>query len=410
MLPAFLIQRLRWPILAVVYFAMAPATPACTIPVFRYALERWELAPYEVIVFHRDALPADDRAALEALPRQGNFTSRSAAVDDPLDPILAGLWEWQRKAATLPWVVVRRPEATPTTPVMWSGPLDRARLKPFADSPARQRIVGELRGGASGIFVLLESGDRAADAAAGELLRTQLAKLEKLVKLPEQRGDGPRIRLALPLKVSLPVLEVKRDDPDEALFVQVLLGSEPQLAGIRGPILFPVFGRGRLLGSLYGKDLNRDSLFEVVSFLCGECSCEVKELNPGMDLPISADWPAIFAKIGPAPESGPEAPPGATRIAARAKPSPGPLLVATGVSKGGGEEDQVRVAVSQYPPDAEFDRVPTVAPALVTADAREVPLHRRWLWLATLVAGLLVILTGSWVYIHARRGVRPHQS
>jgi len=29
---------------------------ACTIPVFRYALERWELTAYEIVVYHKAPL------------------------------------------------------------------------------------------------------------------------------------------------------------------------------------------------------------------------------------------------------------------------------------------------------------------------------------------------------------------
>jgi hypothetical protein len=69
------------------------------------------------------------------------------------------------------------------------------------------------------------------------------------------------------------------------------------VAKVKGPILFPVFGRGRVLGSVFGKELNAGTIFEVAHFLCKECSCQLKELNPGMDLLIQADWPAIFERI-----------------------------------------------------------------------------------------------------------------
>src|SRR5262249_2006377 len=37
---------------------------ACSIPVFRYALARWQPAPYELHLFHRDPLPASAKALL----------------------------------------------------------------------------------------------------------------------------------------------------------------------------------------------------------------------------------------------------------------------------------------------------------------------------------------------------------
>ncbi len=131
-------------------------------------------------------------------------------------------------------------------------------------------------------------------------------------------------------------------------------------------------------------------MFEVVNFLCGECSCEVKELNPGMDLPIAADWPAIFERIGPAADSGPETPPGTRRIAARAKPDAGTLAPGSGKGDGTAPAD-VRVAISQYPPAAVDVEVPAIAPPIAP--------HRRWLWIATVAAGVLVLATGAWVWL-----------
>src|SRR5512136_1886912 len=32
-----------------------PSALACSVPVFRYALERWPASPYEAVVFHRGA-------------------------------------------------------------------------------------------------------------------------------------------------------------------------------------------------------------------------------------------------------------------------------------------------------------------------------------------------------------------
>ncbi len=246
---------LRWPCL-VLLLALGVTAPvsACTVPVFRYALERWELSPYEVIVYHRGDLPANASPFLDSLPGKGNLTVTLVDLDGKVNPTLAKLWERQGQPATLPWVVVRRPDAGTKVPPAWTGPLDVVKLRQLVDSPIRQKTVAALSRGST-VFMLLLSGDRAADEATATLLQSQLARLEKLVKLPVQSGDGPRIRLALPLTVSFTVLQLKRDQPGEEAFVQLLLGSEDELPRVRGPIVFPIFGRGRLLGSLYGKDL-----------------------------------------------------------------------------------------------------------------------------------------------------------
>src|SRR5262249_42605094 len=82
---------------------------------------------------------------------------------------------------------------------------------------------------------------------------------------------------------------------------------------------FPIFGRGRALCSLEGKALAAKDIEEAARFLCGACSCQVKELNPGVDLLIAADWDELIeAEPGPVPltrvavEPTPSIPPGET--------------------------------------------------------------------------------------------------
>ena len=43
------------------------SAPGCTIPVFRFALEKWDLTTYEILVYHRGPLPADLQKALDQL-------------------------------------------------------------------------------------------------------------------------------------------------------------------------------------------------------------------------------------------------------------------------------------------------------------------------------------------------------
>src|SRR5688500_2171306 len=46
-----------------VFLGLPAPSAACSIPVFRYALERWKPSPYEVLVFHKGPL-ADPAAGL----------------------------------------------------------------------------------------------------------------------------------------------------------------------------------------------------------------------------------------------------------------------------------------------------------------------------------------------------------
>src|SRR4051812_45027960 len=123
---------------------------ACTIPVFRYALERWELTPYEVVVFHKEPLPGDVRTLLTNLERgqpAANVAVHVLEVDAAIPKGYRPLYEKHGKDQPLPWVAVRVGDADPQSPPAWSGPLSVAGLKTVLDSPARRKIVDHLRKG-----------------------------------------------------------------------------------------------------------------------------------------------------------------------------------------------------------------------------------------------------------------------
>lgn len=297
---------------AIALLALAIPALACTIPVFRYALERWELTPYEVVVFHREPLPGDVRTLLTNLERgqpAANVSVHVLEADGAIPKGYKALYEKHVKDQPLPWVTLRLGDADPQSPPAWSGPLSVANLKAVLDSPARRKIVDHLKKGTTAAFVLLTSGDVAADGEAQKLLEKELARLEKAVELPEQSDEGPQLRTGLPLKVGFAILPVDRADPAEQAFLKIVFGTEDELDKVKGPIVLPVFGRGRLLCSLYGKDIEKSQITNVVRFLCGECSCQVKELNPGVDLLMQADWHDILEKAGPPAVLRPDRPP-----------------------------------------------------------------------------------------------------
>jgi hypothetical protein len=74
------------------------------------------------------------------------------------------------------------------------------------------------------------------------------------------------------------------------------------LKDLKDPMIFPVFGRGRALLPLIGAGITPENIEDSGSFLVGACSCEVKELNPGFDLLLAADWNGLLFENGPPPE------------------------------------------------------------------------------------------------------------
>ena len=98
------------------------------------------------------------------------------------------------------------------------------------------------------------------------------------------------------MRIAFSVYRLSRTDPAEQALVTMLLNSD---TGLEGPIAFPVFGRGRALWAMAGKGLNADMISEAGMFLTGACSCEAKELNPGVDLLFAADWEAGLTTPAP---------------------------------------------------------------------------------------------------------------
>jgi len=103
------------------------AAPACNVPVCRYALERWEADPYEVVVFHREAFTLQQQALVERLAKAGrddlaNLSVSNINVSIEIPQQLRELWTAQANP-TLPWMVVKYPRKTKLESPAWAGPM-----------------------------------------------------------------------------------------------------------------------------------------------------------------------------------------------------------------------------------------------------------------------------------------------
>lgn len=397
-------------------------TQGCTIPVFRYALEKWELTPYEILVYHRGPLPADVAKELKkwsAAPNKANIDITLIDLDAKMTPAQQKFWKREGDEQQTPQMLVRYLAADPSEASAWRGPCTVANLHAILDSPMRRAILAHLTRGVSIVYILMTSDDAAKDRAALEMVTKELQMLERKIKVPVQSDDGPKLRLPLPLKVSFPVLVLDRNQPEEAAFVRLLLGTEERLAAMKGPIVFPIFGRGRVLGGLTGDEISPDQVMEVAKFLCRECSCQVKELNPGIDMLMTAHWNEMFDQMfeGKEPIAMPAMMPVylSTRSPAFSSASkavgvaPLPQTGATPPSK-----KETPIIVEKKGDDAAAigtaNPNPAPAPALTSATQSQpnaAAVLRFSLWIGIGVASGLVLLTGGWFVYHTqivRRG------
>jgi hypothetical protein len=268
---------LRATLILLSFFAAASAW-ACQVPVFRYALERWQPGLYRVSL--PEGLKADPHANLEV---------KQAAAGSQIELYFPSTL---RQATEKP---------------LWSAPMSEANVRLMVDSPIRQELRKRLLAGESAVWLLIESGDPAKDDAAGKALDDGLQAAQKKLKLPDgvltqeeakdpkKRHENADVLLSdLPLRIAFSTLRLSRQNADEAALIAMLMHIEPDLGDfVDEPMVFPIFGRGRALEPILGKGIHAANLLEACTYLCGACSCEIKEQNPGIDLLMVADWGAV---------------------------------------------------------------------------------------------------------------------
>lgn len=302
------------------------ATPssACSVPVYRYALERWPSDFYRVVVFHKGPLTKSQKALVTDMGPDGisgekNANLRVQTVDlaGKPDAEMLKIWKSQQSyKPQLPWMVVRYPDIARYAPA-WSGPLSKSAVATLIDSPVRREIAKRILGGETAVWLLLESGDKKADDAAFAALQRELPLAEKSLKLPEidaqdLTGADAAAEIAK-LRVRFSLIRVSRKDPKEKMLVEMLLGSEGggkdslrDAQYVNQTMAFPIFGRGRIRYGLVGKGIVKDVIQDTCAYFTGPCKCQIKEglENRGMDLVTAVDWDRMVTatiKDKPAP-------------------------------------------------------------------------------------------------------------
>ena len=289
--------------------ACAAACLSCSVPVFRYALEQWPAEPYDVIVFHRGPLSKDQAAVVEWLKKLSEAETPATnllvqAVDLAAKPQEGFVKLWEKfKGERLPWMLVLYPRSMGIPVPAWSVPLSSTNAKALVESPARDKIAKATLGGATIVWLMLESGDKKKDEAVAALLKKELARLEKEIEIPQVPDDGFYDPENPPepqkMKIEFPVVRISRTDPAERAFVSMLLRIEEDLWKLKDPMVFPFYGRGRALFALVGDGINTENIEDVCAFLLGPCSCQVKAMAPGVDMLVKADWNSIFEEGEP---------------------------------------------------------------------------------------------------------------
>lgn len=265
---------------------------ACTVPVFRYALDRWEADPFRLVV---PKAWATDRERVKLLvPLRGNAAA-NVVVEESEDPALdRAKWLFPRDEA-----------------VLTEGSLDEAMLAAALDSPTRRELVRRILQGDSVVWVVAT---KAGGEGEAERVASRLRFLEQVAALPAQNPDDPDSQLGPgpQLRLKFSVLPLPLDDPAERLFAAMLAGPvHADFVKDGMPFAAPVFGRGRVLGAWPLAELDDLMIEDTSLFLTGRCSCRVKNENPGWDLLLKVDWENALAEADAAEapeesEAGPD--------------------------------------------------------------------------------------------------------
>ncbi len=263
---------------------------ACSTPVFRYALERWPADFYDGVLVHRGEIPEDHPAGKLFEGETAEFLNLrlsrldldSAAAED-VEKLLGDKVPEKLPALVL-WYPWQKGRAAP----FWSGEFTPETVAVLIQSPKRKEVARLLTEGQSGVWIFVESGDKAKDKAALELLKKELASATKeLMEFapPVQEMDTPSVSF------EFSTVSLSRADPNERMLLSMIMHSEPDLDDyVKEPMAVPVFGRGRALYTLIGEGINVDNIREAAAFLTGPCGCEIKMMNPGVDLLMATNW------------------------------------------------------------------------------------------------------------------------
>lgn len=256
---------------------------ACDVPVFKYSLQAWPPDAFEVVVAH------DGEAEAERLVEELNGyvdkganmvvrQSATAKVSERYDIAAEAL-----PTAVPPWLIVRYPVRQDRRALFRCSAAGEVALGELVDSPKRREIAKLLLEGSAGVWVFLEGSNRANNETAYKLLTSELKRLERTMRVEDEAGE--------PISFFFGVVRLAHSGAEEEVLRRMLLHSESDLGKFKDdPMVFPIYGRGMILYALVGKGVNEAMIREAAEFLTGDCSCEVKSLNPGLELLMTVDW------------------------------------------------------------------------------------------------------------------------
>ena len=167
---------------------------ACQVPVFRYALERWQADKYHAVVIHQAQLTEEQNKAVQRLERAASPICKIGAnlmlhkLDLASNPRIDPRWKGEVstfKPDDTPRIALYYPTASKIGEPLWTGALTIKNAEGIIDSPLRRKIKSELLAGTSNVWLLIQGGKEAMDRQAEKRLGKYLEQASRETKLPK---------------------------------------------------------------------------------------------------------------------------------------------------------------------------------------------------------------------------------
>ena len=257
---------------------------ACSVPVFRYALERWYPDPYILKLNYNESQTNELAEVLTTVRKYDNGYSLDIKKI--------------KTSNSLSRVVLQYPKKSGVMTNVCDAAMTVGNVEKMLDSPARREIARRIIAGDSVVFLLLKGDDEKKNKKTADFLSKNLPVIEKNIELPHEYTDIPEEDLQIydtNIVFKLSMFQLSKNNPEDKVFINMLTRIIPaKILTNSYPIVYPVFARGRILTAMLAKEVTKRNLEGVCEYIAGECSCEIKGQNPGIDLLFSVDWDSLI--------------------------------------------------------------------------------------------------------------------
>ena len=302
-------RRKQTSILLILFLLISNTLIACNIPVFRYALERWRPDELELVVVHKGGFSQGELDTW--FSENGTDANIKTVLIDSRSDDIADKYKRLSKRLSKNLTSLESPIASLQGEhlrgefTVWSGPLESFKSAQLLSSPARNKIGDRLMAGHAVVWLIIESSRAVENEKLEQLLATNMQELEQKIELPEGIGlPGSELFANVPLLLKFTSLSISRNDEAEAFLLNLAEGFQPEAFANDSPLVIPIFGRGRALEVIPASQLSAALIRDLTMFLCGACSCQVKDQNPGFDLLFDRNWEKeLYGEDGDRPPS-----------------------------------------------------------------------------------------------------------